>query len=52
MKYIYQYHTGISNQTYDTPTGVSITKDLNNLAKEFDLSLFFGTAPQDYTIQQ
>ncbi|RDX43419.1 hypothetical protein OH76DRAFT_1487894 [Lentinus brumalis] len=48
----YEYHTGRGNFTFDTQTGKSITKGLNNLAEEFDLNQLFGTAPEDYTISQ
>ncbi|RPD57973.1 hypothetical protein L226DRAFT_492978 [Lentinus tigrinus ALCF2SS1-7] len=48
----YEYHTGRGNFTFDTLQGKYITKGLNNLAEEFDLSLLYGTAPQDYTISQ
>lgn len=47
-----QYHTGRGNFTFDTFKGKSITRGLNNLAEEFDLSMLFGTAPQDYTLSQ
>ena len=47
-----QYHTGRGNFTFDTFKGKSITRGLNNLAEEFDLSMLFGTAHQDYTLSQ
>ncbi|TFK44996.1 Metallo-dependent phosphatase-like protein [Crucibulum laeve] len=47
----FEYHTG-RQFNFDTPTGQSITKGLNNLAKKFDLSFQFGTAPHDFTISQ
>ncbi|KAJ7172261.1 Metallo-dependent phosphatase-like protein [Mycena filopes] len=48
----YEYHTGKGNFSFDTPWGRSITKGLENLAKAFDLSFQFGTAPHDFTINQ
>ena len=47
-----QYHTQMSNQTFDTGYGRSITSGLQALAERFDLSFMYGTAPQDYTINQ
>ena len=47
-----QYHTRRNNFNFDTLQGKSITKGLLALAKKFDLSALFGTAPQDYTISQ
>lgn len=48
----YEYHTEMSNQTFDTAYGRSITDGLQELAVSFDLSYLYGTAPQDYTINQ
>ncbi|KAF7968586.1 hypothetical protein HWV62_30081 [Athelia sp. TMB] len=48
----FEYHTGISNRTFDTPLGQYITRGLNALAKTFDLSFLFGTAPHDYTLSR
>ncbi|KAI0359543.1 hypothetical protein OH77DRAFT_1035258 [Trametes cingulata] len=48
----YEYHTRRSNFSFDTLQGRLITQGLNELAKRFDLSQLFGTAPQDYTISQ
>ncbi|KAG1742505.1 Metallo-dependent phosphatase-like protein [Suillus lakei] len=48
----YEYHTKMSNQTFDTAYGRSITDGLQELAVSFDLSYLYGTAPQDYTINQ
>ncbi|KAH7929593.1 hypothetical protein BV22DRAFT_123592 [Leucogyrophana mollusca] len=48
----YEYHTQQSNSTFDTAEGRSITYGLQELAVDFDLSYLFGTAPQDYTINQ
>ncbi|KIJ66131.1 hypothetical protein HYDPIDRAFT_174819 [Hydnomerulius pinastri MD-312] len=48
----YEYHTLMSNSTFDTFFGQSITWGLQQLAVDFDLSYLYGTAPQDYTINQ
>lgn len=48
----YEYHTQMSNQTFDTAYGRSITDGLQELAVSFDLSYLYGTSPQDYTINQ
>ncbi|OJA20846.1 hypothetical protein AZE42_02508 [Rhizopogon vesiculosus] len=48
----YEYHTQMSNQTFDTSAGRSITSGLQELAVNFDLSYMYGTSPQDYTINQ
>nr|GAT59669.1 predicted protein [Mycena chlorophos] len=48
----YEYHTGQGNYSFDTPWGRSITKGLEQLAVQFDLSFLFGTAPHDFTISQ
>ncbi|KAG2347581.1 hypothetical protein BDR05DRAFT_927512 [Suillus weaverae] len=48
----YEYHTKMSNQTFDTAYGRSISDGLQELASSFDLSYLYGTAPQDYTINQ
>jgi hypothetical protein len=48
----YEYHTGVSNRTYDTPQGKEITQGLLNLWNQFDLSYFYGTAPQDYFLSR
>lgn len=42
----------MSNQTFDTAYGRSITDGLQELAVSFDLSYLYGTAPQDFTINQ
>ncbi|KAG1831271.1 hypothetical protein EV424DRAFT_1372569 [Suillus variegatus] len=47
-----QYHTQMSNQTFDTAYGRSITDGLQELAVSFDLFYLYGTSPQDYTINQ
>lgn len=47
-----QYHTGRSNFNFDTSSGKSISSGLKALAKRFDLSFLFGTAPRDFTINQ
>ncbi|KAF7295363.1 Metallophos domain-containing protein [Mycena indigotica] len=48
----YEYHTGRGNFSFDTAWGRSITKGLEKLAKTFDLSFQYGTAPHDFTINQ
>ncbi|KAH7883373.1 Metallo-dependent phosphatase-like protein [Phlebopus sp. FC_14] len=48
----YEYHTQTSNSTFDTLYGQAITWGLQQLAINFNLSYLFGTAPQDYTINQ
>ncbi|CAL1711447.1 unnamed protein product [Somion occarium] len=45
----YEFHTGRKNSSFDTSLGKSITKGLNQLAKNFDLDFTFGTAPTDFT---
>ncbi|RDX45298.1 hypothetical protein OH76DRAFT_1358128 [Lentinus brumalis] len=46
----YEYHSGRSNATFDTQQGISITKGLNDLAEQFNLSMLFGTAPHSYLL--
>jgi hypothetical protein len=46
----YEYHAGISDSTFTTSIGASITKGLQALAKKFNIDKVFGTAPMDYTI--
>ncbi|KAK7020432.1 Metallophos domain-containing protein [Favolaschia claudopus] len=48
----FEYHTGRGNFSFDTVWGHSITKGLEKLAKKFDLSFTYGTAPHDFTINQ
>jgi hypothetical protein len=48
----YEFHTGRGNFSFDTAWGRSITKGLEQLAKTFDLSFEYGTAPHDFTINQ
>ncbi|KAJ3797600.1 Metallo-dependent phosphatase-like protein [Lentinula aff. detonsa] len=48
----YEYHSQQNNHSFDTAQGQSITQGLLNLAKKYDLSMLFGTAPQDYTISR
>ncbi len=45
-----QYHSRQRNATFDTLQGKSITKGLNDLAKQFTLSMLYGTAPHDFTL--
>ncbi|KAF7363627.1 Metallophos domain-containing protein [Mycena sanguinolenta] len=48
----FEYHTGRGNFSFDTVWGRSITKGLEQLAKKFDLSFTYGTAPHDFTLNQ
>ncbi|KAJ7940412.1 Metallo-dependent phosphatase-like protein [Mycena leptocephala] len=48
----FEYHTGRGNFSFDTTWGRSITKGLEKLAKQFDLSFTYGMAPHDFTINQ
>ncbi|KAG9312320.1 Metallo-dependent phosphatase-like protein [Chiua virens] len=48
----YEYHTSMSNTTFDTNDGVAITSGLQQLATEFNLGQLYGTAPQTYTMSQ
>ncbi|KZV60412.1 hypothetical protein PENSPDRAFT_760009 [Peniophora sp. CONT] len=44
----FEYHSGQSNDTFDTDNGTSLTASLLDLANQFDLSFLYGMAPQDY----
>ena len=46
----YEFHTGQTNDTFDTHKGLIMKEGLNALAAEYNLSFVFGTAPQDYTL--
>ncbi|KAF8190783.1 Metallo-dependent phosphatase-like protein [Pholiota molesta] len=48
----FEYHTQRNIHNFDTAQGQSITQGLNNLAKKFDLSFQFGTAPHDFTLDR
>lgn len=48
----YEYHTGVTGQTFDTHQGKSITQGLLNLAKSFNLAFTFGTAPHDFYLDR
>ncbi|KAJ6537409.1 Metallo-dependent phosphatase-like protein [Mycena vulgaris] len=48
----FEYHTGRGNFSFDTTRGRSITKGLEQVAKKFDLSFMYGTAPHDFNIYQ
>ncbi|KAF9486069.1 hypothetical protein BDN70DRAFT_870580 [Pholiota conissans] len=48
----FEFHTKRISFNFDTLEGKSITQGLNKLAKKFDLSFQFGTAPHDFTINQ
>jgi hypothetical protein len=45
----YQYHTGKSDETFDTAKGKEISVGLAALADKFGLSHTYGVVPQDYT---
>ncbi|EJD02042.1 uncharacterized protein FOMMEDRAFT_20830 [Fomitiporia mediterranea MF3/22] len=46
----YEFHSGQSNQTFDTQAGEAITAGMNQLAERFDLSFQFGTVPHDFLL--
>ncbi|KAF8308282.1 hypothetical protein DL93DRAFT_2220316 [Clavulina sp. PMI_390] len=46
----YKFHTG--SRIFDTPLGVSLTRDIMNLSKAFNLSHVFGIAPHDYYLNR
>jgi len=48
----YQFHTGLGNLLFNTLQGITISAQLQGLAKRFDLSQAFGTAPQDYFLSR
>ena len=48
----YEFHTRRKGRDFDTKGGRSITQGLLDLAKKFDISFLFGTAPQDYTLSR
>ncbi|KAI0821280.1 Metallo-dependent phosphatase-like protein [Irpex lacteus] len=48
----YEYHTGRGNFSFDTASGKSITKGLEQLAKKYDLDFKFGTSPNDFYIDR
>ncbi|KAH9959081.1 Metallo-dependent phosphatase-like protein [Russula dissimulans] len=48
----YEFHTKHNYSSFDTSKGLEITNGLKELAKRFDLSFKFGTAPQDYTLSR
>jgi hypothetical protein len=48
----YEYHAGVKDSKFDTSLGQKITQGLLALAKKFDLSYTYGTAPRDYTLSQ
>ena len=47
-----QYHTGTTGHNFDTQKGISITRGLQNLATEFNLTFKFGTAPHDFYLNR
>ncbi|KAF4563059.1 hypothetical protein EYR36_003498 [Pleurotus pulmonarius] len=48
----YEFHSRKKSKKFSTPLGKRITNGLLDLAKRFDLDFMFGTAPQDYVINQ
>ncbi|OCB88287.1 hypothetical protein A7U60_g4589 [Sanghuangporus baumii] len=48
----YEFHTGRNNRTFETWYGSSITRGLEELAENYDLSFEYGIAPRDYTISR
>ncbi|KAJ7635196.1 Metallo-dependent phosphatase-like protein [Roridomyces roridus] len=46
----YQYHTNRTEETFDTPQGLNITRGLEDLRDRFDLTYQYGVAPRDYTM--
>ncbi|KAF8504194.1 Metallo-dependent phosphatase-like protein [Hysterangium stoloniferum] len=46
----YEFHTG--SQFQISALGLEVKSKLNALAKKFDLSFQYGTAPQDYTLSR
>ncbi|KAI0039404.1 hypothetical protein FA95DRAFT_1585296 [Auriscalpium vulgare] len=48
----YEYHTRRNAYTFNTSMGSRISTGMKALAKQFDLSAMFGTAPQDYTLSR
>ena len=48
----FQFHTKRNNFDFDTVQGLAITAGLNNLAKKYDLSFLYGTAPHDFYLSR
>ncbi|PPQ79916.1 hypothetical protein CVT26_004176 [Gymnopilus dilepis] len=48
----YEFHTKRNNFDFDTVQGLAITAGLNNLAKKYDLSFLYGTAPHDFYLSR
>lgn len=46
----YEYHT--SPFFFDTLEGLAISKGVSDLAKKFNISYVWGTAPQDYYLSR
>ena len=44
----YQYHT--RSEDFDTPGGLALSKGIVDLAKKYNITYEFGTAPKDYYI--
>lgn len=48
----YRWHTGKTEKTFDTHGGLQISKGLEDLAQELNLSTTFGTAPHNYFLNR
>jgi len=48
----YAYHTHVPAKQASTPLGRSVDAGLNAIAKEFDITMVYGTAPQDYFLDR
>ncbi|KAF7344437.1 Metallophos domain-containing protein [Mycena sanguinolenta] len=48
----YEFHTGQRNFSFDTVSGRSITKGLEQLAVSFDLAFEYGVAPNDFLLSR
>lgn len=48
----YRWHTGKTAKTFDTHGGLQISKGLEDLAQELNLSTTFGTAPHNYYLNR
>ena len=48
----YEFHTGQTDEKFDTKKGKQITQGLQDLATKFNLSDEFGVAPHDFTLSR
>ncbi|GAC97673.1 predicted phosphoprotein phosphatase [Pseudozyma hubeiensis SY62] len=50
----YAFHAGLAHHPdkFDTKAGKKITSDMNQVAENWNLSMSYGTAPQDYYLQR